>query len=105
MNQITISKEDLLKLLDKCFEEGYSGYLDLKEDCINSMLEGYLSSKNLVYSCAYNPNIYQLQLPGIDNIGGQYDVSRNSLFRSNEVVTTTSTNPHNSGQITLSFNY
>lgn len=46
-----ISREDLVDLLSKSFEEGYGGYLEMKEDCVNLILESYINkNKNTQYS-------------------------------------------------------
>ncbi len=47
---VLISREDLVDLLSKSFEEGYSGYLEMKEDCVNLILESYINkNKNIHY--------------------------------------------------------
>lgn len=77
MSEILISKKDMVDLLEKSFEDGYNGYLDMKEDCTNKILNNYLSSKpmvikdnksNLTYfddsiystNLQYNSNLYNL---------------------------------------------
>jgi len=108
MNSIIISKEDILKLMDKSFEEGYGGYLELKEDSTNSILENYLNSRSTI---SKTPIEKQNSLFGY----GQYDISIGNSFAQSSVNNTniTSSNSPNindinspsSGQITLSFNY
>ena len=39
-----ISEEELLKLLDKAYEAGWSGYKDLKETKINEILEEFIKN-------------------------------------------------------------
>lgn len=41
---INLTKEDLLNLLKKSFEEGYSGFLDLKEEVVHDILDKYLKN-------------------------------------------------------------
>ena len=43
---INLTKEDLLNLLKKSFEEGYSGFLDLKEEVVRNILDEYLKTKD-----------------------------------------------------------
>lgn len=43
---ITLSKEELKNLLLLSFENGYEGYLDTKEDCVNFLLNNFLENKN-----------------------------------------------------------
>jgi len=41
---INLTKEDLLNLLKKSFEEGYGGFLDLKEEVVHGILDEYLKN-------------------------------------------------------------
>ena len=43
---INLTKEDLLNLLKKSFEEGYSGFLDVKEEVVHNILDEYLKTKD-----------------------------------------------------------
>jgi uncharacterized protein YehS (DUF1456 family) len=43
---INLTKEDLLNLLKKSFEEGYSGFLDVKEEVVHNILDEYLKNKD-----------------------------------------------------------
>lgn len=44
---ISISKEDMITLLEKSFEEGYNGYLDMKKDRASSIFEEHINKLNL----------------------------------------------------------
>ena len=43
-----IPQKDLIELLEKAFEEGWNGFLDLKESSVETILEMYLQSKENV---------------------------------------------------------
>jgi hypothetical protein len=127
-NYITISREDILKLLEESFERGYGGYLELKEDCVNSILSNYVRDfRKLAIS---NPPYHNMPIP---NFGGSQIASReysssfmppinsnlnnlnlsninlnsitNTTTVTNSSTETTRNNAEGSGQITLTFNY
>jgi hypothetical protein len=45
MENMIMNKDQLFDLLSKCYEEGYNGYLESKEDYINLLINNYISSK------------------------------------------------------------
>lgn len=105
MNML-ISRQDLIDLLNKSFEEGYSGYLEMKEDCVNLILESYINkNKNIQYSSTSN---ITLQYP---YIGSEPPVSITSTYSdsvgyvSTEFSNQIQTVENNERQINLSLNY
>jgi hypothetical protein len=46
--KINLDKKDVLFLLDRSFELGYNGYLDLKKEIINDLLDEFLINKEKI---------------------------------------------------------
>ena len=44
-NMIFVSRNDIVKLLEQAFEEGWNGYLDLRDATAEKLLEEYLKKK------------------------------------------------------------
>lgn len=113
MNNIIISRDDIVKLLEKSYEQGYDGYLDLKDDCVLEILNNYLISKKPTMPYL-NPSSSSLTVsnPNESILNGLYAGSYHSEYYgsqnpSNSSISTNSTNNSiaDSGQITISFNY
>ena len=47
---MNINSEDLKKLLEKAFDFAISGYKATKEDCINKIIEDYISMNFIKYN-------------------------------------------------------
>jgi hypothetical protein len=92
MNQIVVSKEQMINLLNKSFESGYNGYLDMKEDCVNSIFNEYLESQKVSL-----PKEFQ---PAFTGNGSEWSRQLSFAFDSNTLQ-----NQNNYGNITLSTNY
>jgi hypothetical protein len=113
MNSIIISRDDIVKLLEKSYEQGYDGYLDLKDDCVLEILNNYLISKKPTMPYL-NPPSSSLTVsnPNESILNGLYAGSYHSEYYgaqnpSNSSISTNSTSNStiDSGQITISFNY
>ena len=107
MNSIIISRDDIVKLLEKSYEQGYDGYLDLKDDCVLEILNNYLISKKPTMPYL-NPLSSSLTVsnPNESILNGPYAGSyHGESYASNSSISTTTTSTVDSGQITISFNY
>jgi hypothetical protein len=65
---ITIREKDILELMGQAFDEGHSGYKDLKESTIRKLLDNYIKN---------NPSDMQIpiifpNIPNIPNIFSPY---------------------------------
>lgn len=78
---INVTKEEILRLLAKSFEEGYAGYLDLREDCVNSILEDFLNSNNIKKYTNAN-SYYSPGLQPMSPITGTYNYGDYGIFNS-----------------------
>ena len=87
-SKITISKNELINILEKSFEEGYFSYLEMKEDCVNSILNDYLNSRNF---SDIAPNEIQIQPQQLSFSFDSSEISRNSHTSSslNNITLTT----------------
>lgn len=103
-SKILISKEEIIDLLNKSFEEGYGSYLELKEDCVASILDSYLSKQEAAQKEIYS-NSYQISLSSPPINIPDYETSGNIFLNSENLNTTNSQIVDNSGQLTLSLNY
>lgn len=103
MNML-ISREDLVDLLGKSFEEGYSGYLEMKEDCVNLILESYINkNKNIQYSPTSDITLQDPYNSVFLTSSYSDSVGYVSTEFSNNVIQTIANN--NERQINLSLNY
>ena len=109
---ISISKEDMITLLEKSFEEGYNGYLDMKKDSASSIFEEHINKLNIQKPNCFprSENILSsegwvnISLPNnINNYGRELDpgvwITTNSFG-----LVTSSANSNNSSNITLTTN-
>jgi hypothetical protein len=48
--RFSISVEELRKLLSKSFDDGYENYFDNKQDCVDYLIDKFVSEKNTVNS-------------------------------------------------------
>lgn len=103
-SKILISKEEIINLLNKSFEEGYGGYLELKEDCVASILDSYLHSQQETQKKLCE-NSYQISLSSSEIGLPNYETSGHIFLNSENLNTTSSQIVDNSGQLTLSLNY
>jgi hypothetical protein len=102
---ISISKEDMIALLEKSFEEGYNGYLDMKNDSVNLIFEEYINKlksppKGLSEGWA------NISLPNSLNYNYGLD-PYNSVWITNSLLESSNTSvsdTNNSSNITLTTN-
>lgn len=106
-NNILISKDDIIKLLERSYEQGYDGYLDIKSDCVKEILNDYLCSKNVP---APYLNSSSLSVNNDSILNDPYSAIYPNLLShisatSSSTTSTNNSTVDNSGQITISFNY
>jgi hypothetical protein len=44
---ISISEDELRRLLEDSFEQGWGGYFDLKDECVDKILKDFLSRRSI----------------------------------------------------------
>ena len=63
-NMVFVSKTDMIELLKQAFEEGWNGYLDLKDATADKLFEDYLETKK--EQVRAEPN--QAHFVSVDNV-------------------------------------
>lgn len=85
MENLIINKDQLFDLLSKCYEEGYNGYLEAKEDYINFLINDHFASKK---SLEFNDLSLKTGASISYNIPS-LDYSTTNIVASNKVVSLT----------------
>jgi hypothetical protein len=91
MENLIINKNQLFELLCKSYEEGYNGYLELRDDYVNSLINNYLSSKQ------------SLEFGDISLNSSPASYSTTEIIASNETVSMNTISTEQ--QTVFSFNY
>ena len=86
MKTISVTKEEIKYLLEKSFEEGYSGYLDLKNEVVSDIINEFLINK-------------ELKMPDLSKDASQpfssYPLSLSDIYLNNIQLSTTTTTTEN----------
>lgn len=94
MENLIINRSQLFNILSKAYEEGYNGYMELRDDYINFLINDHISSKK---SLEFN----DISLNSSYEISPSY--STTEIIASNEAVSLTTISTEQ--QTFFSFNY
>jgi hypothetical protein len=67
-----MSRKDIIQLLKSAFEEGWSGYLDLRDATAESLLEDYLNKATVKEVKEYKKSPCQEIIVDNQNFGNEY---------------------------------
>ena len=92
MSDIFIKKEELIKLLGKAFDKGWSGYYDLKDAVVDEIIEECIKEQIPLKKVEWTPNWTTIADPNIISVGNNigYSYSSGIISDSSSSISTSS---------------